>query len=146
MSARDAAWVAAMDEVAKKYGLEEEPMEKWMQEKDLREWAQEEREDGTAELIGSYESLVAPDLLIIDEVAGESGSDVEKRVFFTVLNARYEAMRPVALITNASASRLKSYLGERAFSRVCETAGIVLFTWGSFRGETIRHKNWEEGK
>lgn len=81
----------------------------------------------------------------VDEVPENDGAE-ERGLRFTVLNARYEAMRPVALITNASASRLKSYLGERAFSRVCETAGIVLFTWGSFRGETIRHKNWEEGK
>lgn len=88
-------------------------------------------------------ALTGPDLLIIDEVAGESGSDVEKRVFFAVLNARYESLRPVILITNASAAKLKAYLGDRTFSRICEAAGIVLFTWANYRGEGLQHKRWE---
>ena len=88
-------------------------------------------------------ALTKPDLLIIDEVAGESGSDTERRVFFAVLNARYESLRPVILITNAGAAALKSYLGERAYSRLCETAGLILFTWESHRGDRLTMKKWE---
>lgn len=87
-------------------------------------------------------ALTKPDLLIIDEVAGESGSDTERRVFFAVLNARYESLRPVILITNAGAAALKSYLGERAYSRLCETAGLILFTWESHRGDRLTMKKW----
>lgn len=97
---------------------------------------------GAGSEAAAIKSLVDPDLLIVDEVAGESGSDVEKRVFFTVINARYEALKPVVLITNATSQKLRNYLGERAFSRLCETASIVLFTWASHRGTGFGNKGW----
>lgn len=91
----------------------------------------------------AIQSLTEPDLLIIDEVGGESGSVVEKRIFFSVLNARYESRRSVILITNVNTNGLKDYLGERAYSRLCETASLVLMTWDGYRGKTLKQQTWE---
>lgn len=72
-----------------------------------------------------------------------SQNKLTKTVKQAVLDARYESLRPVILITNAGAAALKSYLGERAYSRLCETAGLILFTWESHRGDRLTMKKWE---
>lgn len=43
----------------------------------------------------------------------------------------------------AREAAMKSYLGERAYSRLCETAGLILFTWESHRGGRLTMKKWE---
>ncbi len=48
----------------------------------------------------SIEKLVAPDLLILDEVGVQFGSETEKLMLFDVLNERYERRRPTLLISN----------------------------------------------
>ena len=52
-AARDAAWQAAMDDVLTRYGLEA-TMKQWNQDKALRLWAKEEKDEGTFNVIGPY--------------------------------------------------------------------------------------------
>ena len=46
-----------------------------------------------------------PDLLILDEVGHQHGSDAERLTLFDVINARYEQCRPTLLITNLEFKR-----------------------------------------
>lgn len=82
----------------------------------------------------AIESLVTPDLLILDEVGVQFGSETEKLILFDVLNERYERRRPTLLITNLSLNDVKGYLGERIYDRLCEDGGeVVVFDWSSHR-------------
>lgn len=80
-------------------------------------------------------ALVYPDLLVLDEVGVQFGSDTEKLILFDVLNERYEQRKPTLLLSNLTIGEVRDYLGERIFDRLREDAGRVLvFDWGSHRG------------
>lgn len=81
-------------------------------------------------------SLTYPDLLILDEVGIQSGSDSEKNQLFDVLNERYEKHKPTILLSNLTLPEVKAFLGERVFDRLREDGGEVIpFTWKSHRGQ-----------
>lgn len=75
-----------------------------------------------------------PDLLIIDEIGVQFGSDAEKIILFEIINNRYEDMKPTILISNLSQEELSQYVGERIIDRMKEGQGVVVnFDWESFR-------------
>lgn len=75
-----------------------------------------------------------PDLLVIDEVGIQFGSDTEKILLFEVINERYENMRPTVVISNLTAAAVEEYLGSRVMDRFHEGKSAVLeFTWDSYR-------------
>lgn len=81
-------------------------------------------------------ALVYPDLLILDEVGVQFGSDTEKLILFDVLNERYEKRRPTLLLSNFCIEEVQAYLGERIFDRLREDGGeAVAFDWESHRGK-----------
>ena len=78
--------------------------------------------------------LVDPDLLILDEVGVQHGTDTEKLVLFEIINGRYEAGRPTIVISNLAIKALEEYLGARAFDRLREGGGhLVVCDWESYR-------------
>jgi DNA replication protein DnaC len=82
----------------------------------------------------AIDSFVHPDLLILDEVGVQFGSDTEKMILFEIMNERYLAMRPTILISNLSVKALKEFIGERVVDRMKENKGTILvFDWESKR-------------
>lgn len=80
-------------------------------------------------------ALVFPDLLILDEVGVQFGSDAEKLILFDVLNERYEKRKPTLLLSNLTVVEIQSHLGERILDRFREDGGgVVVFDWASYRG------------
>ena len=79
--------------------------------------------------------LVERDLLILDEVGMQFGSDAEQLLLFDVINGRYEALKPTVLASNLPVQALPDYLGGRLLDRLRENGGVVVpFTWASARG------------
>ncbi|WP_234818957.1 ATP-binding protein [Cupriavidus metallidurans] len=75
-----------------------------------------------------------PDLLILDEVGVQFGSDTEKLILFEIINGRYERMRPTIVISNLAKDALAQFIGERAFDRLREGGGkLIAFDWPSYR-------------
>lgn len=84
-------------------------------------------------------TLVAPDLLILDEVGVQLGSDFEKTTLFNILNKRYERMRPTIFLSNLTKDEITLYLGERIMDRIREDGGTTVpFTWESHRKQMGR--------
>lgn len=80
--------------------------------------------------------LVFPDLLILDEVGVQFGSDTEKMILFDVLNERYEKRRPTLILSNWTVDEIRAVIGERIFDRLREDGGeVVPFDWPSHRGK-----------
>lgn len=76
-----------------------------------------------------------PDLLIIDEISVQQGSEHEKRLMFEIINKRYEDVKPTIVLTNLAPDALKEHLGDRILDRLREGGGkMVLFNWESSRG------------
>lgn len=80
------------------------------------------------------EGYALPDLLILDEVGVQFGSDTEKMILFEVLNARYEQMKPSIVLSNLSETEIGDYLGARVVDRLKEGGGVsIAFDWNSYR-------------
>lgn len=89
--------------------------------------------------------FVTPQLLILDEVGIQSGSDNEHQILFEILNSRYERCRPTILLTNlpirdhvengvVTRKGLQSYIGDRLLDRMREGGGKAFtFDWQSGR-------------
>lgn len=82
----------------------------------------------------AIDRLLEPDLLILDEVGVQVGSEHEKLLLFDVLNGRYQECRPTILLSNLSGSDLEGYLGQRVMDRYRECGAVLAFDWDSFRG------------
>ncbi len=79
-------------------------------------------------------SFVDPDLLILDEVGVQFGSDTEKLYLFEIINGRYEQMKPTLLISNLGTKELEGFIGSRVMDRLRESGGkAVIFNWKSYR-------------
>lgn len=82
----------------------------------------------------AYSDLNMPDLLILDEVGIQFGSETEKMILFEIVNGRYQNMRPTILISNLALNELSDFIGERVIDRMYEGGGAVLsFDWKSYR-------------
>jgi DNA replication protein DnaC len=81
-------------------------------------------------------ALVFPDLLILDEVGVQFGSEAEKTILFDILNERYERCKPTLMLSNLPVDEVRGYLGDRIFSRLRESGGeYVVFDWEDHRGK-----------
>lgn len=79
-------------------------------------------------------NLIEPDLLILDEVGVQFGSDAEKLILFEIINGRYENRKSTIVISNLAMKGLEEYLGERVLDRLREDGGkLVVFDWPSYR-------------
>jgi len=78
--------------------------------------------------------FVGVDLLIIDEVGAQFGSDTEKLFIFDIIDGRYQDMKPTILISNLDISGIKDAIGERCVDRLREGGGsMIAFDWESSR-------------
>lgn len=78
--------------------------------------------------------LLQPDLLILDEIGVQTGSEHEKMLVFELINERYQQCRATILISNLSPAELTTYLGDRLIDRFREGGGVIAFDWQSWRG------------
>lgn len=77
---------------------------------------------------------VEPELLVIDEIGVQFGSEAEKIILFEIINTRYEEMKPTILISNLSQEELGAYIGDRIIDRMREGGGVMIaFDWESHR-------------
>lgn len=73
------------------------------------------------------------DLLVIDEIGSQYGSDSEKIIISEIINKRYNNMLPTIITGNVTLSQAKEYLGERAIDRIKHGGKIISFDWESYR-------------
>lgn len=75
-----------------------------------------------------------PQLLVIDEVGVQYGTNSEQMIIFEIINTRYEQMRPTILISNETRERLAEIIGERVIDRMRDGGGgEIVFNWESYR-------------
>jgi DNA replication protein DnaC len=80
-------------------------------------------------------ALTDCDLLILDEIGAQIGSEHEKQLMFEILNERYQGMKSTILISNLNAEELEGFLGHRVMDRYRECGVVLAFGWESHRGK-----------
>mgnify|MGYP003630836727 CR=1 FL=1 len=78
--------------------------------------------------------LINFDLLVLDEIGLQKGSDHEKIILNQVIDQRIGHLKPVGVLTNLDHPSVKAVLGERIFDRLkSNNSQWVPFNWGSYR-------------
>jgi DNA replication protein DnaC len=96
----------------------------------VRETWRRDSEKSESQILTYFERL---DLLVIDEVGMQYGTDGEQTILFDVLDRRYREVRPTILLTNQDKDGFAAFVGERTFDRLKETCRWVPFDWESYR-------------
>lgn len=92
-----------------------------------------------AQMLKAYKAV---DLLIIDDLGKEFCSDWSMSTLYSILNDRYEAMRPTIITTNYNSVDLMRALTPSGrdntkimaiLSRLCEVSNVVTMAWDDYR-------------
>lgn len=83
-------------------------------------------EKGGQDELDAIDSLIAKDLLIIDEFDVAKQSDFNHRLLFNIVNGRYNNMKPTVLISNLNNEEIKRTLDPRVYRRLKDQNGEFL--------------------
>jgi DNA replication protein DnaC len=72
------------------------------------------------------DSLVAVDLMHLDDAGAERTNEWVLEQLYTIINARYEEQRSIIVTSNLGPTELAEQIGERSVSRLHEMCGDVL--------------------
>jgi DNA replication protein DnaC len=72
-------------------------------------------------------------LLVVDEIGSQYGSDSEKVIISEIINDRYNNKLPTIIIGNVTISEAEDYLGVRVVDRIKDNGSIIVFDWESHR-------------
>jgi len=94
-------------------------------------WGNRDIDEGA--VIDRYASA---DLLVIDEVGVQFGSEAESILMFEIIDKRYGNRLPTAFLSNLSLGEIKQVLGDRVIDRMREDDGLAIeMRWDSKRGK-----------
>lgn len=92
--------------------------------------------DGGKSEAALLDNLNRVDLLVLDEVGIQKGSQHEKVLLNQIVDRRLAAMKPIGVLTNLNYDDLVGTLGERVVDRLKMDKGMwVNFTWESYRNK-----------
>lgn len=92
------------------------------------------------------QGFTATDLLILDEVGVQFGTDYEKVIITDIINRRYNDMRPTIILSNLDELELCDYLGARVMDRMFEGGGgVIAFGWDSYRAKVAKDEALPRG-
>lgn len=87
-----------------------------------------------------FSKLTEPDLLVIDEVGVQSGSEYEIDSLTEIIDDRWEIKKPVLLLTNLDQAQMETLLGERIMERFYDGDSFQLeFNWPSYRRRNLKN-------
>ena len=79
--------------------------------------------------------LTKVDLLLIDELGAQGGTEFERQSLHQIIDTRYRNMLPTIVTSNLPSAKLSAYIGDRALDRLRENGGqAIAFDWESSRG------------
>lgn len=82
---------------------------------------------------GEIAKFVRYEVLILDEIDAKAGGQNSNVLLTEVINRRYNAGRPVVVITNQPFESLVEFVGDRVHDRLHENSFVAAFDWPSFR-------------
>ena len=98
---------------------------------ELRRMMNDKEAEGTeADL---FDEARAADLLVLDDLGAEKTSEYVTDRIYVIINSRYEDEKATIITTNRNLDELRSQLGPRITSRICEMCVPIEFPEGDFR-------------
>lgn len=91
-------------------------------------------------------SLNDYDLLVLDDLGAERGTDYMQELMFSVIDGRYSTGKPLIVTTNASIQDMKTpktQMQERIYDRVLQMCFPIRFDGGSLRREDTKTRYYK---
>lgn len=85
--------------------------------------------------VANLEKEKTCDVLIVDEVGVQYGTDMERTELFEIFNYRYNEMLPTIIVSNNSKEQIFDILGKRIADRLFGDAKVFILQGRSKRGE-----------
>lgn len=98
---------------------------------EIRATWRKDSERGETDALEDFGSEI--DLLVLDEIGVQYGTEGEITLMTAVLDQRYRNMRPTILLTNQDLAGFKAFVGDRVMDRLSETSKWIPFAWDSYR-------------
>lgn len=76
-----------------------------------------------------YQALLEPELLVIDELGRQRGTEHELLVLAYLLDRRYMACKPTIVISNLTPAGIQERIGDAAMSRLRQGGVVLHFDW-----------------
>jgi DNA replication protein DnaC len=92
-------------------------------------------DDGKLELI---DRLATVDLLHLDDVGAENGTDWVLEQLYSIVNTRYEEGRSLVVTSNLDPDALADHIGHRTVSRLIEMCSVQIPLFGADRRREYR--------
>jgi DNA replication protein DnaC len=87
-----------------------------------------------SERAGWVSGFARVDLLVLDELGRTAETQGVKDALFRLLDARYEAVLPILLLTNLTKPEIEAHIGAVNFERLVQGGGrLANFEWDSYR-------------
>ena len=88
----------------------------------------------TGALMKTFDEFSSPHLLIIDAFQIRANTEFEYRTLVSIIDDRYDAMKPTIIVSNDSPKVFLEALGDDISSRMQEGGAMIFFNSTSFRG------------
>ena len=91
-------------------------------------------------------SLNAYDLLVLDDLGAERGTEYMQELMFSVVDGRYSTGKPLIVTTNASVQDMKTpktQMQERIYDRILQMCFPIRFDGGSLRREDTKARYYK---
>lgn len=91
-------------------------------------------------------SLNAYDLLVLDDLGAERGTEYMQELMFSVIDGRYSTGKPLIVTTNASVQDMKTpktQMQERIYDRILQMCFPIRFDGGSLRREDTKTRYYK---
>lgn len=90
--------------------------------------------DSPVKEAGLLRDLCNIDLLVLDEVGLQKGSEYEINLLTNIVDRRQLQLKPTGMLTNKNFDEMVAMIGERIMDRQTDGGIWVPFTWSSMRG------------
>lgn len=77
---------------------------------------------------GIIDFMIRKEMVFLDDLGAEKASEWVKEQLYSIINERYNWMRPVLITTNLSIQEIANNYGDRFASRIVEMCEIIKFT------------------
>jgi len=74
-----------------------------------------------------YQRCLTSDLVILDEIGVQYGTEAERIMMYELFNKRYEDMKPTIAMSNLDKKGLNLVLGQRIVDRLCGSKNKFIF-------------------
>lgn len=84
----------------------------------------------------AIDKFTRPDLLVIDEIGMQYGSNTESQFITEIINDRYNQQKRTILAGNVTIAEIEDLLGSRIVDRFRQNGKVLVFDWNSYREKT----------